>query len=268
MRRRTAHRTMLVVLPAALALGIGALALPPAASAAGAATIAVTPTGGVSGTHVTISGANWPGYDSVSVTLVQGAASTFMCTVVASSNGTVAPQACTVPTSIPKGAYTLTGTDGAVNATTAFTLKPGVSVLGFNNAPAQFVAAGQTLGLTGDGFASTSVIKATFNGVNAPLTPAASTNPAGQFSGSTFVVPTATTPGNYPVVVKDASGNSATVHLDVDAPALNVAPSPGVSGRQVAFTGTGFPSNDGLSILLVGCILRVRREWYICEQAG
>jgi 5-hydroxyisourate hydrolase-like protein (transthyretin family) len=174
-----------------------------------------------------------------------------MCTLVASSDGTLAPQSCTVPTSLPKGAYTLTGTDGAVKATTAFTLNPGVTVLGFNGSAAQAVAAGQTLGLTGSGFASTSTIKATFNGVNAPLTPATLTNSSGQFSGATFVVPAATVAGNYAVTGKDASGNVATVHLDVLATTLTVTPTPGVAGTQVGFTGSGFPTNDLLTILLV-----------------
>ena len=225
-------------------IGLLALIVPATSAYAGSPTVAVTPSSGTSGAIVSVSGAGWAAFDSVRVSLVQGTSTTFMCFVDANSAGTVQSQTCTVPTSITQGAYTLSGSDSTVSATAPFTLKPGITALGFDGETAVSVASGQTVGLVGSGFSASSTLKAKFNGVAASLTPAASTTTDGQFSGTRFVIPTATPAGLYPLTVTDGSGHTATVHLWVYEATLKATPAAGVSGAVVSLSGTGWPSND------------------------
>jgi hypothetical protein len=197
-----------------------------------------------------VSGSGWTGYDSITVSLVAGTGSTFMCFTSANAGGDIAAQTCTVPGSIPEGSYTLSATDGTLTATTPFTLHPGVSVLGFDGSDVLGVAAGQSLTLTGSGFAPSSSLKATFNGTAVALKPTVTTNTVGQFTGTGFVVPATTVQGRYPLVIKDAAGNSSTVHLDVYAATLTATPSPGVAGAAIALSGSGWPINDPLRVQL------------------
>ncbi len=234
----------ILALVASAAVGLLAFIVPATSAYAGSATIAVTPSSGTSGAIVSVSGAGWAAFDSVRVSLVQGGSTTFMCFVDANSAGTVQSQTCTVPTSITQGAYTLTGSDSTVSAAAPFTLKPGITALGFDGDSAVNVASGQTVGLVGSGFSASSTLKAKFNGVAATLTPAASTTTDGQFSGTGFAVPSDTPAGIYPLTVTDGSGNTATVHLSVYEATLAATPAAGISGGVVTLSGTGWPSND------------------------
>jgi hypothetical protein len=224
--------------------------LPLGVASAGGASISISPNPGASAGHVSVSGSGWAGYDSIRVSLDQGTGSTFMCFASSNAGGVIAPQTCTVPTTIPEGAYTLSATDGTLTATTPFTLHPGVTVEGFDGSAVVGVAAGQSLALVGSGFAPSSSLKATFNGTAVALKPAVTTNTVGQFTGTDVVVPASTVQGRYPLVIKDASGNSSTVHLDVYAATLTATPNPGVAGSSVTLTGTGWPINDPLRVQL------------------
>ena len=234
----------ILALVASTTIGLLALVVPATSAYAGSPTIAVTPSSGTSGAIVSVSGAGWAAFDSVRVSLVQGASTTLMCFVNANSAGTVQSQTCTVPTSIAQGAYTLTGSDSTVSATAPFTLNPGITALGFDGASAVNVASGQTVGLIGSGFSASSTLKAKFNGVAVPLAPAASSTTDGAFSGTGFVVPAATPAGTYPLTVTDGSGKTATVHLSVYEATLTATPTAGISGAVVSLSGTGWPSND------------------------
>ena len=214
------------------------------------ATLSATPSPGVAGAVLTLSGSGWPLNDSMEVLLEEGSAQSFVCDASTDGSG-VLDQDCTVPTDLVHGAYTLAVEDGSLVVTTPFTLDPGVRVLGFNgNAAAVRVAAGQTLGLTGAGFASSSTLKATFNGTAVALSPAATTGATGAFSGSSFVVPKTTAQGRYSLVVKDSSGDSSTVKVDVYAATLSATPSPGVAGAVLTLSGSGWPLNDSMEVLL------------------
>jgi hypothetical protein len=204
----------------------------------------------VAGSAVALTGSGWPLNDALRVELVVGTSSTFVCFADTDGNGTL-NQSCTLPTSIIEGNYSLVVEDNSLAVTTPFTLHPGVDVLGFDGSDVLGVAAGQSLGLVGSGFAPSSSLKATFNGASVSLKPVVTTNTVGQFTGTGFVVPAATVQGRYPLVIKDASGNSSTVHLDVYAATLSASPSPGVAGSAVALTGSGWPLNDALRVELV-----------------
>jgi hypothetical protein len=140
--------------------------------------------------------------------------------------------------------------DNSLAVSTPFTLHPGVTVEGFDGTDVVGVAAGQSLALVGSGFAPSSSLKATFNGTTVALKPAVTTNTVGQFTGTDVVVPASTVQGRYPLVIKDGSGNSSTVHLDVYAATLAATPNPGVAGSSVTLTGTGWPINDPLRVQL------------------
>jgi 5-hydroxyisourate hydrolase-like protein (transthyretin family) len=233
-----------LALAASASIGLLAFIIPATPAFAGSPTIAVTPSTGTSGAIVSVSGTGWAAFDSVRVSMVQGPSTTFMCFVNANSAGTIPSSTCTVPTSLTQGAYTLTAADSTLSASASFTLNPGITVLGFNGASAVNVASGQTVGLTGSGFAPSSTLKAKFNGAADGLTSATTTTADGQFTGTGIVIPTATAAGRYPVAVIDGSGNSATVHVTVYDPTLTATPSAGVSGTIVSLSGAGWPSND------------------------
>jgi 5-hydroxyisourate hydrolase-like protein (transthyretin family) len=233
-----------LALAASATIGLLAFAIPATPAYAGSPTIAVTPTTGASGATVSVSGTGWAAFDSLRISLVEGTSTTFMCFLDADSTGTVHSQTCTVPTSVTQGAYTLTAADSTLSASTPFTVNPGITVLGFDSDSAVRVASGQTVGLTGSGFTASSTLKATFNGTAAALSPVVTTTADGQFSGTGFVIPTATTAGTYPVKVTDGSGKSATVHLQVYKATLTATPAAGVSGATVGLSGTGWPAND------------------------
>jgi hypothetical protein len=237
-------RTTLAVAASAV-VGLIALVAPATQASAGSPTIAVTPTSGTSGANVSVSGSGWAAFDSLRVSLVQGSSTTFMCYLDATSSGTVQPQTCTVPTSIPQGAYTLTASDSTTSASTPFTLNPGITALGFDGAAATTVASGQTVGLTGNGFTASSPLTAAFNGTAVALTPPVTTTGVGQFSGTGLVVPAATAAGLYPLTVTDGAGHAATVHLRVYEATLTAAPAAaGISGATVSLSGSGWPNND------------------------
>jgi hypothetical protein len=208
------------------------------------ATLKATPTAGVSGAIVNLSGSGWPSNDiSMRAELNVGTAQNFVCFVSTDGSGNLAAS-CTVPTDLIQGKYSLVVEDNSLAVTVAYTLNPGITVLGFDGDAAVNAAPGQTVGLEGSGFAENATLKATFNGTSIPLTAAVSTNTDGEFSGTGIVVPTTTAAGSYPITVKDSSGHIATVTLNVFAATLTVTPTTGISGQTFEVNGTGWPSND------------------------
>ena len=123
-----------VSLPAAVAAWL----ILPASAAANAAgpSISAAPNPAISAQPVAVAGAGWAGYDTVQITLVFGASSTFMCSVGADSTGTIAPQSCTVPSGLAQNKYTLTASDGTHTATSPLTVNPHAVVSGFAGQPA------------------------------------------------------------------------------------------------------------------------------------
>ena len=234
-----------VVLVAGLTLATG--------SAAGAAQTVTAPSSGAAGTNILITGAGWPGFDSVSAFLKQGSVNTFFCSLSADASGNLGPAVCTLPTTLPQGAYTLVAKDNTISASMPFTLNPGATVAATSSGSAiTSVAAGQTLFLSGFGFKASSTITSVKFGTTSvtttPATPATSTT--GAFSGASFVVPPTLAGGISTVTVTDALSHSASLHLTVFK-ATDTSASSGLAGKNFVVTGSGWPSNDSVFASLV-----------------
>jgi hypothetical protein len=223
--------------------------------------MAATP--GVSGRNLPVSGTGWPLNVTVYAYLDQGATQTYFCELDTDASGNLGPHSCSLPTTLPKGSYTLSLTDEAVIVDEAFTLDPGADVSQTTSGAAiSSVADSQTVYLTGSGFGASSTITSVKVGTKtvttSPASPAVSTS--GSFSGATFIVPSNTKAGTSTVTVSDSSGNSATFHLTVYAAKLTV-PATVVSGRDLAVGGTGWANNDTVYAYLV----QGDTQTYFCE---
>ena len=209
---------------------------------------------GVSGRNLSISGTGWPNSDtSVGAYLQQGATSTFFCSLTTDASGNLGPQSCLLPASLPQGAYILLLTDQSVAVNKPFTLNPGAHVSATSTGGSiGSVARGQTVFLAGTGFTAGSTIPSVKVGsttvATSPASPALSTQ--GSFSGATFTVPTTGSAGVATVTVTDAANRSAQFKVNIFV-AKDNAPASGISGRNLAVSGSGWPAADTVGIYLV-----------------
>ncbi len=208
---------------------------------------------GKAGKSLTVSGAGWAAGDNVDVELSSGGTNTFFCSIVTDPDGNLGPSPCLLPSTLAQGSYTLLLTDGSVMVTKSFTLNPGVVVQGTASGGAiTLVASGQTVFLSGSGFAGSSTITSVKVGTTAvsttPATP--STSVTGAFSGVTFKLPAATPAGTTTVTVTDAASHSTTLPLKVFA-ATDTSAGSGNAGQRFLITGSGWPLADTVDAFLV-----------------
>jgi hypothetical protein len=201
------------------------------------------------GSLLPISGTGWPALDSIQLRYYAGQSDVYDCTVYSDVNQTIQSQTCMVPTSLPEGSYTLTASDGSVVATLPVTLTPSIVFSLTAGEPTGDVAVGETVNVTGSGFAPTSTVTATFNKKALVLTPTVNTNTVGTFTASTFVVPKESKAGLYPVTLTDGSANAVTVSLLVYDATL-VSPASAPANTTFSVSGTGYPAYDSLQARL------------------
>jgi hypothetical protein len=221
-----------------------------------APTISTATTSGVSGQPFSVAGSGWPGNDALSVSLrSSGGVVTPACSVTTNSAGAVLPMApgtsCNVPTSIPFGTYTVTANDGdvAVDATSLFTVRPGIVVFGAT--PSQRTpdaVEGQTVTLTGSGFAPGSPVALTVAGSPVSVVGTAVTGTNGSVGPLTLVVPSLV--GPVQVAMTDGGANVATYRLVVYNASIAAAASGGPAGTQMSFSGNGWPDDDAVQLKL------------------
>jgi hypothetical protein len=207
------------------------------------------PTSEPSGSQLPIGGSGWPALDSIQIRYYQGSSNAYTCTVYSDVNQTIQIQTCTVPTSLSDGAYTLTASDGDVTASLPVTVTPTVTFSNSGTGETDYVAVGQTVYVSGTGFAGGSSITATFNHKPLALSPAPVTNSSGAFSASTFVVPKETKAGFYAVKVSDGAADNVAVNLLVYVATL-VSPASAPAGTLYSVSGTGYPGYDSLQLRL------------------
>jgi hypothetical protein len=210
----------------------------------------IAATANLSGHLTSLSGAGWPGNDSLEVRLLEGVNATYVCSVVTDSSGAVEPATCNVPANLVAGSYTLQAEDNSIaaNGAAGFVIKPSVTGFGFDAEATANVGVGQVVTLSGSGFAATSTLTATLDKKAVALSPAVSTNSQGGFSGTSFTV-TATKAGPDSLVVTDGSGNTATVQFQVWK--ATIAATAGAAGHPTVITGSGWPSNESPEVRLV-----------------
>jgi hypothetical protein len=224
-------------------VGVGLALLGGTASATSSVT---APTSGQAGKSILISGSGWTSSENAFVYLVQGTTQTYFCSVSTDTGGNLGPQTCTLPTSLPGGAYTLSVTDNVVTVNHAFTLDAEANVAQTSSgSPIGSVAAGQQVYLSGYGFTAGSTIKTVKVGSTGVTLnpPAPAVSSAGNFSGASFTFPSSLAAGVITVTVTDAAGHAATFQLDAYA-ATDTAVSAAVSGRNLSFSGAGWPDNE------------------------
>ncbi len=107
---------------------------------------------------------------------------------------------------------------------------------------------GNTVTVTGTGFAATSNITITFNSV---LAVTGTSDTTGSFSIN-FTVPAAAT-GTYNVVATDSSSFTATASFsNTVTPAITITKTSGTSGTSVTVNGTGFAANEANVQVTIG----------------
>ena len=167
--RLTTGVMSVAVLAATGLVGVAA----PAFAAGG--TITYNVNAGASGAPVVFSGTGWSAYDSVTVKFA-GSNTGSVCTITATATGSIGPRSCAVPAGLPAGNYTVTASDTSnlVDGVASFAVEAGITLTGGNGNTTSDAAVGQTVGVFGSDFATTSVLTATFGGNPVSVTGASS----------------------------------------------------------------------------------------------
>ena len=208
---------------------------------AAAITISLNPTTGTVGTTVTISGTS-PGtadsigvsFDSMSLTITTATANAWSTTIV-------------IPAAVA-GNHTITATDITTpeTAPATFTVVPKIILIPTTG------TTGNSVTITGSGFATNSTVQIKFNGTSIGVT--GGTDPLGNLlTGTSFVVPAAAT-GTYTVAVTDTNSNTASASFtNTVTPTISLTKASGTVGISVIVSGVGFAANEqGIQVTLNG----------------
>lgn len=150
-----------------------------------------------------------------------------------------------IPASIT-GNHTITATDTMGNTDAAtYTVSPQVSIS--PSAP----SIGTTVTVTGSGFAASSIISFYIDGTVVSSN-AASTNSAGSFASTGFVIP-AISGGSHTFQARDST-SSASVSFSITASTV-LSPTSGTAGATVQITGKGFTPNRTITLRFDGIIV-------------
>ncbi len=220
-----------------------------AASNSAGASLTVTPKlvltapSGHVGDTVTITGTGFAVVSNVTATY-GGSLLVLVPAPTTSSSGSFSAT-FTVPTGAA-GIYTVAATDSFSNSANAtFTLTPQIVLTGGSLGAANGYV-GDTVTITGTGFAATSNIGThTYDGAALTLSPATpQTSASGGFT-ATFTVP-ASAAGGHTVLVTDGAANSASATFTVN-PKITLTPTNGSSGSTDSIAGSGFAASSSLS---------------------
>ncbi len=168
-------------------------------------------------------------------------------TATADGTGTLsAPGAMTVPT-VPRDIYyvrvDVPSADASIDATAPFVVEPTVT------ADVSTANVGDTITVSGTGFAATVGVTILFDGVSKGT---ATTTTSGTFTGFTFIVP-ATTEGYYTIKAQETAAPTYfdTVSLTVE-PDITINPTSGAVGDTIVVTGDGFDASSTVTISFEG----------------
>lgn len=203
----------------------------------------ITPTVAIVGTSsgqvgdiFNISGLGFTAGSSVSV-LFDG---NVVGTITASSTGSftsTSANSLNVPAAA-RGSHAISGQDTTGSSpTVSYTVTPTLTASPITG------AVGNTVTLSGSGFAASSAITVYFGGLNVTTT---TPDASGTFSGLTFTVPAASR-GSHTIRAQDAGGGAATATYTVGQK-MTTSVATGVPGTSVSFTGSGFDASKPISI--------------------
>lgn len=160
-------------------------------------------------------------------------------TVAATATGSFSSTAFTVPEA-PRGSHNIKGQDtssATSSPTVSYTITPKITATPITG------AVGDTVTLSGSGYAANSAVTVYFGNLNVTSTTA---NTLGSFTGLTFAVPSASR-GSHTLRAQDAGGNAATATYTVGQK-MTINAATGVPGTSVSFSGSGFGANQAISI--------------------
>ena len=197
-------------------------------------TMALAPNSGLPGAEVVLTGNGWPVSSSVTITFAGGSA----VSVPTDSNGLI-NSAYVIPVAATAGVKTVTGTSGAVTATTTFTVIGRQLALTPVSGPKA-----TTVLLTGSNMTPGGTIAAAsllFGGVAWAGAPASiNIDSAGTVFPTTLVVPTGATLGANTVQATDSGGLIAYGIFTVTKPTMSLNPTTGSINSSFTITGTGW----------------------------
>jgi len=222
-----------------------------------------TPASGIVSSLITVTGSGFAGAVAIGAPTVSGAALVVRATLAAltaAGNGyfcvrdsNAAPLGNPIvqillPANTSAGAKTIAVTEGAVTATTTFTVDSRSITLSPATGPA-----GTTIAVTGTGFAAYAASAGstiTFNA--AALVPPATfaTTGTGTMSAS-IVAPAGTAAGTYQVRVTDSLGNIGNANFVIPATppaAVTVSPVTGSIGSSITVTGANFRALSSVTV--------------------
>jgi hypothetical protein len=197
-------------------------------------TMSITPVKGAVGTGVVVSGTSFAPSSSITIQL-DGSIVT-----ITTSDSTGAFFAPIVIPAAVAGSHTITATDGKNTLSKTFNVVPDVSLQPVKG------AVGKLMTVTGAGFAATSSVQVTYDGV---LMTSTTTDSSGSFS-ATLTVPNSVA-GKHTVAATDASSNTASGTSTV-VPSISEKPVKALPGTGVTVTGTGFAANSAVTITFNG----------------
>jgi hypothetical protein len=192
---------------------------------------------GYVGDSITVSGS---GFTASAPVTVYFDGTTVWFTTTALTNGTFSV-ATTVPAGV-RGTHSVLGYDASgYSPAASFIIYSKITVT-----PASG-GVGDSISISGTGFAASQSIAITFDGVAMTTTPAAViTSTVGSFGPATFTVP-ARVRGSYTVRAQDISGNYATATFSTTQ-SITITPTTGPTGTEVTVNGTGFNASATITL--------------------
>jgi len=184
--------------------------------------------------------------------------STAFTSVSSDASGTFSNVALIVPSS-PAGWHTVSARDyiGSSPGVT-FVVSPEITVSSGTG------AIGSSITCSGKGFAANSNISFSLDSTN--ISGIAVTNASGEFSNTTLIIPSIAG-GAHSLQAKDASGNTATASITVNA-VLLLSPDNGPAGTTITVTGSGFQANGTISISYNGVVITTSPSPLIANSSG
>jgi len=192
---------------------------------------------GFVGETPTVTGSGFP---AGTVSFYWDGAATSFASLTASGTGTISGT-ITIPAAA-RGDHTITTSPTLSPTSRTFTVKSQITL-----APTSG-GAGDAVSVTGSGFAASSTVTISVDGVPVAATspPSINTNPTGGFTCS-FVMPTAAS-GNRIIRAADSGGNAEATF--VVGPKITLSPTSGSVGDNVIINGNGFSANKTITFTI------------------
>ena len=194
------------------------------------------PVRGAVGTSVDVSGSNFKPSTVITVKFD----GTTVATPTSLSTGSFSTQV-TIPTSVA-GSHTFSATDGVNTLSQNFNVLSSVSI-----SPSKGQS-GNTITISGNGYAASSQVSVTFGGSATTTTPSTiTTDSLGDFGPASFQVPNMA-PNTYTVTATDSTGNTSSANFNMSPPKITLSPVKGATGTSVTISGAGFASDSAVAL--------------------